>query len=114
MRGGGESDDEDCAPGGRKPWCENNWQNTYGTNEHGKFSTGIDAMTSANERRWQPAPTDAADVGQEINYYDRRANLEKRQAVLSLQKIGNPKQIEPPDWVGNELAENECPGLTMR
>src|SRR5580692_11083913 len=34
--------------------------------------------------------------------------------MLALQKIRNPKQIEPPHWIGNKLRQHERPGLAMR
>ena len=38
---------------------------------------------------------------------------ESEEAVLSLEKIGNPEEIYPPDRVGEKLSDRECPRLAI-
>src|SRR6267143_1601318 len=61
--------------------------------------------------RDEPAATDAADVRQQIDGDQRRAEALELEAVALAQEVGQPEQEHPPDRVDQELAQGEGPRL---
>ena len=81
--------------------------------QHRRLAARIDAPAALEQRRRQPAAADAADVGDEIDRDERRPDRAEVDAVVAVEKIRNPEEVEPPDRVGQELAERERPGLPV-
>src|SRR5215475_9594117 len=70
-------------------------------------------MASSDEGRRDPSSRDAAHVGEQIDQNYRDSHLQKHEAMLALQEIGYPEQVEPPNGIGDELAKDESPCLTV-
>ena len=49
----------------------------------------------------------------EVNRDERRADRRQVDAVVAIQEVRNPEQVQPPDRIGQELAERERPRLPM-
>src|SRR5579883_1766199 len=112
MASGGESDEESGGPESGDAEGKRNWKNAEGASEHGGFAGEVDGDAAADERGRQPATAHAAEVGNQIDDEDRRAELDEMDAVLALEIVGNPEEIEPPDGVGEEFSGDERPSLT--
>ena len=66
-----------------------------------------------DERRREPAAADAAHVGHEVDDHERQADGLQVEAVVAVQEVGDPEEVQPPDGVGHELADREGPGLAV-
>jgi len=67
--------------------------------------------TGGEQVRRQPAAADAADVGHEVDHHERQPHGLEVEPVVALEEVGHPEEIQPPDRVGEELADREGPGL---
>src|SRR5690349_5738955 len=56
---------------------------------------------------------DAANVRDDVNDRERNAKVFQIESVLFIQKVRQPKQIHPPDRIGQEFAYRKRPHLTM-
>src|ERR1700741_395567 len=82
--------------------------------QHGPFPRGIHGKMPPDETGREPTTCDASKVGNDIDDHHGEPDLREMQAVLSLQIVGNPKEIEPPDRVNHEFSGRECPSLSVR
>ena len=71
---------------------------------------GFDRPAALDQRRRQPAAADAADVGDQVaRSVSARIRRGPADAVFGCEEVGDPEQVEPPDRIGQELAERERP-----
>ena len=92
---------------------------TIGTTASAQTSIAVlrPALTrpaALDERRRQPAAADAADVGDEIDRDERRADGPQVDAVIAIEEVRDPEEVQPPDRIGQELADRKRPRLAVR
>src|SRR5580704_19112873 len=61
----------------------------------------------------KPAATNAANGRSVIHNYQRQSQLEQRDVIAGVEKLGQPIEIEPPDWVRQQLRHRKSPQLTI-
>jgi hypothetical protein len=81
--------------------------------EHGDLAPRVDVPPSLDQRGRQPAAADAADVGNQIDREERRTDRLEIDAVVAVQEVRNPEQVQPPHGIGHELADRERPRLAV-
>ena len=113
MRRGRQADDADGHPQIVRARGEHDRHDTQRADQHRGLAPRVHAPSTLDQRRGQPSARDAADIGDEVDRHDRRANPREIQAVVPEEEIGHPEQIQPPNRIGHELADREGPGLTM-
>src|SRR5208283_381583 len=69
--------------------------------------------TPAAKKRRKPSSTDAADRGYVIDDDQRQAETRQAKVKTRIEKGRQPKQIEPPDRIGEKLRNRECPRLPI-
>ena len=62
----------------------------------------------------EPTAPDRSDVRHQIYDDQRSGQLCQPDAVLRVEKLREPVQIEPPDRIGEEFPDRERPGLPIR
>src|SRR5262249_42154170 len=79
----------------------------------GGFSRGVDGEAAMNQSRRDPAAADAAEIGDEIDGKDRKANFAEAESVFAMHVVGNPEKEEPPDRIGHEFSGGDGPRLAI-
>ena len=78
------------------------------------FRAGVDRPAALDQTRGEPAAADAADVRDQVDGDERRAHRAQIDAVIAVEKVGHPEEVQPPDRIGQELPDRERPRLPMR
>src|SRR5271157_1286881 len=110
---GGQADEQNRLPQQRGAVGKHDRHDTDRTDKQGEFAGKIDCKPTLDEERGKPATSDTADIGNQIDDNEGQADLGQIQAMLVLEKTGHPKQIEPPDGIGQELGGDESPCLPV-
>ncbi len=113
MRRGCQTNQADRCPQAADLRGEDNRHHAQRADEHRHFAPAIDPPSAFDQCRRQPAATNAADIGNQLDSYQWKAHGRKIQPVVLAQKIGNPEEVEPPDRIGHELANRKSPSLPM-
>ena len=82
-----------------------------GAKEHGGQTRVHGRETEAAEGSGQPAATDASHSRSVVDDDERQAEMGQVQIEFCGEKPGQPEKIEPPDGIGEELADGKGPGL---
>src|SRR5271168_2998924 len=88
--------------------------NGQGADQHGGLARSVHAPPTLDETHWYPPAHNAANIAHHIDGDQGRAELRNAHAVFTIQIFRQPEQEEPPDGIGQELADDEGPGLAER
>src|SRR3984957_5602523 len=61
----------------------------------------------------KPSSPDAANGRSVIHNHQGQPQLQQRDVIAGIEKLGQPIEIEPPDWVRQELRHRKSPQLTI-
>src|SRR4029079_4846443 len=82
--------------------------------QHRRLSRAVDGPAVLDESGRQPTAGDTADVGNQVDRDQRWTNGGELEPVLVAQKVWYPVKIEPPDRIGQILANRKCRRLPVR
>ena len=114
MGRGSQADEGNREPEVHDVGREHDRDDTERAAQHRLFSSGIHAPAALDQRRGEPAAPDAADIRRQIDGNQRRADVLEVEPIVLLQEVRYPVKVEPPDRIGEELAEGKGPGLAVR
>ena len=110
--GGGEAEESDGGPcvGGEEDVHvrdKHDRHDAQSAEQHGEFSSGVDAVTALHEEAGEPAASDGAEAGCSVDHDERVFDVAEIEAVVVVEELGEIEEIEPPDGIGESLAEAE-------
>ena len=92
---------------------EHDGHHREGAHEHRGLARSVHAPALLDQGGRQPASPDAAHVGHEVDHDEGQPDGLQVEAVVAVEEIGDPEEVQPPDGVGHELADREGPGLAV-
>src|SRR6266852_1626917 len=114
MPRGRKSDQQRGRPKAGNTKYGRNGNHTQSADEHGPFPGGVHREVTPDESGREPSAGDAPEVGDDIDNEDGQPDLRQMQAVFSLQIVGNPEEIKPPNGIDHEFSSRKRPGLPVR
>src|SRR5262249_39016561 len=104
-----KSNQQRRSPCVRRVVSQNHYRDCEGEKTHGGFARPVDSPTALDESARDPAAAHRTYVGDEIDRYYIWDESRPFHAVILIEKLGQPEEIEPPDRVGQHFSECEGP-----
>src|SRR2546423_1060810 len=113
MRRRREADESDRDPHVRRERREDNRHDAQRADKHRGLPPAVRRPAALDECGGEPAAADASNVGGDVDDDDGDAQFRETDAVVLVQKFGEPVEVEPPDGVGQKFSYGEGPRLPM-
>src|ERR1700722_14012999 len=113
MRGQGNADQRDGGPHAVKLRRKEYRYRAGGTDEQRDLAGGEYVYAALDQGRGNPAADDRANIGEQIDQYQRQSHSEQRHMELRVEKARYPVVVEPPCWIGEHAAGDvdPCTGI---
>src|SRR5215217_2842495 len=109
-----DPDENDGQPEAARYRSEHDRHDRQSADEHRGLSRFVDRPTATHQCTRDISAADAADVSKNVDNGQRQAKVFKVEAVLFVEKIREPKKVNPPYRISQKLTDRERPRLTVR
>src|SRR6516164_3429429 len=110
----GKTDEKRGGPKSGNTKHEGDGHHAYSADQHGRFAGSVHGKLPPDEAGREPSARNASEVGDDIDDQNGEPDLRQAQTMLTLQIVGNPKQVEPPDGVDHKFSSGKRPCLSIR
>src|SRR5687767_8477610 len=109
-----DTNENDCDPQIRSRRREHYRHDGECADQHRGLAALVYRPAALDQRTGNIAAADAADVGDDVDDREWDPEIFEIEAMLLVEKIRKPEQVDPPDRIGKKFSDGEGPRLPVR